>query len=537
MRIRHPQSRRNAAITIVLASLTLTLAPSTTTPLTIARCALAPAAFAQETDGRSAAYWIGQLNSDRFVAREQATLELTRQGVEAVAPLKASIEDGNRETISRGVYVLLKLAMDADGDAAESAYEALRALVASDKRSVAGVARKHINKVHAIRQKGAMVKLIDLGAVLKDETILINRQGQAEAAQTLEIGEKWKGKSEDLRQLRWLYNVRYLAFRTADNKGEWLQYAAKMEALESIAIRGGNVTDEHVVSFVQNQSKLRILDLKYVPISDKSIEPIQKHLTGVVSMKLFGTRITSAGAARLRGQLPKVDVDVRQGGFLGVSCQTHPLGCLVSRVQTGSAANKAGFELGDVIFRYGGVTVTAFDSLTTEIAKHAVEEKVEVQLARGYQNSSLLVGYSEDSLKIKCKPHPLGLEIESLEDESPLTQFKQKPSPFPVAPSFPPTVGDVIVRINNSPIPKDKSADEAFQQAREDVWNKAFEQAKAMLEKKAEKKDKKEEGDAEALDAKARTIADEETKAANIHVQVARGGKVLVKSVVLGAWD
>ncbi len=508
--------------------------------------ALATWVCGQESSERTASYWIEKLTSDRFVAREQATLELVRIGGAAVAPLKTSIKKGNRETVSRGAYVLFKLAMDEESEAAGAAYLALRELLESNNRSVVGVARKHIDQVHVTRQAGAMAKLIELGAVLKDERILINRLGrQAEAAQTLEIGDDWKGKTDDLRHLRWLYTVSHLAYRTEKAQGEWFQYAAQMDSLERIAVRGGQFADSHLQLFMKNQSKLRIMELKYVPVSDKSIEAMKKHLTSVVSLKLYGTKLTVAGAERLRGLLPQVDVDVRRGGFLGVSCQTHPLGCHVSLVQPKSAAEKSGFATGDVIFQYGGTRVTSFESLTTQIAKHAVDDAVKVHLARGFQATSLMVVYNKDGLKVKGKPHALGFEVESFDPSSPLAKPGRVVGPFPVSPRSPVRPGDIIVRINDQPIPADKSPDEVFKESRDLMWKAAFDQAKAKLQKEAKGEDaeegedaeKGEDAEAKAQDAKARAVADEETKSGQIFIQFARGGKVFVKDVVLGAWE
>ena len=73
-------------------------------------------------------------------------------------------------------------------------------------------------------------------------------------------------------------------------------------------------------------------------------------------------------------------VDFRHA-FLGVGC-SDVNGCVISSVHPGSPAEKAGLMRDDVIVRFGGKTITNFDSLTELIRQREVGEEVQLEVAR-----------------------------------------------------------------------------------------------------------------------------------------------------------
>jgi membrane protease YdiL (CAAX protease family) len=68
---------------------------------------------------------------------------------------------------------------------------------------------------------------------------------------------------------------------------------------------------------------------------------------------------------------------------LGVSGETHEGGCLVTAVVPGSAAETAGLEVGDVVMRLDGVSVTDMRSLTQTVRSKLVGQGVVVEFIRG----------------------------------------------------------------------------------------------------------------------------------------------------------
>lgn len=472
---------------------------------------------------------IRQLDSDRFVEREEAMVRLAAAGPIVVDPLGAAMKNGTREVITRGAYILLQLARSKDLQIAEPAYQALRSLRDAPQRTAAIVARRHVAEIQTFRQNIALKDLLERGAELKEEFFIIN-PAQAEPAQTIEIGDAWRGADDDLKKLAWLYNIRFVAFKSNRIRREWLKYAAQMESLESLSVRGGDLDDEGIQAFVAAQPQLRNLELKYVPVTNVSVPKLQESLPNLISLKLYGTKITRERAEELRAAMPRLDLDYRRGGFLGVGCQTHQLGCHIARVQAGSAASRAGFVPGDVIISYGGEPVPDFDALTELISANEVEAKVRIEIIRNVQTSAMIVACTKGSLKIKTKPHRLGDQFESMADDSPLRRPSQiERNPFSIGNM---RQGDVIFRINGREIPKGKTADEVYQSVCDEVRIAALERAKAEVAAMDDPPESEEERD-KLIDK----IADQEVREERILIQFARGGTFVTRDVVLGAWD
>ena len=66
-------------------------------------------------------------------------------------------------------------------------------------------------------------------------------------------------------------------------------------------------------------------------------------------------------------------------------------GALISAVTSGSAADKAGLEAGDIVTQVGDTKVTDGDSLASAIRSHKVGDKVTVQYTRGGKAQSVTV--------------------------------------------------------------------------------------------------------------------------------------------------
>jgi S1-C subfamily serine protease len=106
-------------------------------------------------------------------------------------------------------------------------------------------------------------------------------------------------------------------------------------------------------------------------------------LKSASEIKVYGTAMSKQGAERLAEALTGAKVDHREGGFLGVGCQPHPLGCLVALVRPQTAAAKAGLTPGDVIIKYGGKATPDFERLTELISANRPGDTVALEYLRG----------------------------------------------------------------------------------------------------------------------------------------------------------
>lgn len=475
---------------------------------------------------------IAQLRSDDFVQREEATEKLHAAGREIVGPLGEAMRDGDRELVTRGAHILRRLAMPyhPDRETSNAAYSALRDLRKTGPRTAAVWAKRHLDLIHTTRQQIAVSDLIALGAELNEEYTGFIAPGGPTTTKVVVLGEEWRGNDDDLRKLAWLYNIRYVTFKSDKITGAWLEYAAEMESLEFLSVRGGGLDDQQLQRFVQKQPQLRILELKYIPISDAGLTLLKQNLPNLVTLKLYGTDVTPEGAERLKQQLPRLELDYRRGGFLGVGCQTHQLGCQITQVRPASAASKAGFIPGDIIIAYDGKAAPDFDKLTKLISANDVGDKVRVELMRHVQTSLVIVPCAEGGLKTKTKPHRLGHEIVEIAKDSPLRQpVRLERDPFSIGDL---RAGDVLFRINGMPLPADKSVDEIYNSACKTARTAARQRAVAEVDRNPDAP--KDEAAREKL---IQQIIEQEIREERMLIQFSRGGKLITADVKLGMWD
>src|SRR5262249_29042436 len=118
------------------------------------------------------------------------------------------------------------------------------------------------------------------------------------------LGERWHGKTEDLKPLSQLKQQRY--FR----------------------LDGAPVNDD-VAKIFADKEKLSVL-------------------------QFFDTKVTPDAVDAIKEKHPDAIVYVRNQALLGISAENHAAGVRVTLVQPGSAAEKAGVKLGDVIATIDG---------------------------------------------------------------------------------------------------------------------------------------------------------------------------------------
>jgi len=71
-----------------------------------------------------------------------------------------------------------------------------------------------------------------------------------------------------------------------------------------------------------------------------------------------------------------------QGPFIGVVGDRESQAAKIIQVQSGSPAEKAGIEVGDVIKKFGDVQIDSFEALASEVQKHSPGDRVAVEVER-----------------------------------------------------------------------------------------------------------------------------------------------------------
>lgn len=319
--------------------------------------AIAASAPAADPSAETIRGWIDQLGAEQFAEREAATRSLATAGPAVLGPLGDAARGGDLEVASRAIDVIRGYldppaaagGMDgpdevpvggiprsetpatATGQAAVAleAERLLEALAEGPPGPVPQMAATTLEFHQLGMHEAAQERLLALGAKLKDDYLSIASGGRG-----LEVvlDSRWKGGSADLRLLPRLRNLRQVGFH-------------------------GLKVDEATIAIV---GRLR------------SLETIQ----------FYGTGVSDDAVATLRTRFPNLEIDVRKGGKLGVGGQRMVGPCQITQVLPGSAADRAGLQIGDVVLSMGGVAVKNFEGLTDFVGRYGPGESFEVEVER-----------------------------------------------------------------------------------------------------------------------------------------------------------
>jgi hypothetical protein len=270
---------------------------------------------------------IKQLASPQFAQREDAARQLVRAGRAALPPLDAAIASGDLEVATRSVEIVREM-MDADDEELTAAARRfLERLAEQDASSVARLAESALEFQLVGMAQAARERLETCGAVIRDLDPLGGGRGLK-----IEFSTAWRGTLDDWRQLPLL--------------------------------RGVGMVSVHGVKL------------------DESAVAVLGRLRSVRRLDLFGTGIDEPQVKALRAKLADTDIDVRKGGKLGVGCDVLGGPCVITLVQPGSAADRAGIMAGDQVVAADGQPVGSFDDLTAKLADHGPGDAVKLTVVR-----------------------------------------------------------------------------------------------------------------------------------------------------------
>jgi hypothetical protein len=328
-----------------------------------------PPVGAEESSAEVIQGWIGQLGAEQFAERESASRSLAAAGPAALGPLAEAARGGDLEVASRAIDVIRgyldppaaagagagKGAGKGEGEGQETgeqpaadapvepslessfrdvalALEAerlLETLAEGPPGPVPQIAATALEFHQLGMHEAAQDRLQALGAKIND-----NYLSMASGKRGLEavIDTRWKGSPEDLRLLPRLRNLRHIGIHGLKIDAQTLALLGRLRSLENIQLYGTGVSDEAV--------------------------------------------------AALAARFPNAEIDVRKGGKLGVGGQRIVGPCQITQVVAGSAADRAGLQIGDVVLSMDGVAVKNFEGLTEYVGRHGPGESIEVEIER-----------------------------------------------------------------------------------------------------------------------------------------------------------
>ena len=130
----------------------------------------------------------------------------------------------------------------------------------------------------------------------------------------------------------------------------------------------------------------RLRNLRNVAIHGVRIDPsglaVLGRLRGLEALQLYGTGVSDDDVAALSARFPNIEIDVRKGGKLGVGGQRLIGPCQITQVQPGSAADRAGIQIGDVVLSMDGEAIRNFDGLTEFVGRHGPGDEIDVEIER-----------------------------------------------------------------------------------------------------------------------------------------------------------
>lgn len=272
---------------------------------------------------------IADLASSDYGRREAASQDLVQGGAAVIAPLVAAIETSDDlEVSTRGIEILQMLLIGDDDQAAAEAERVLERLSGGDDAVASRMALATLEFHNVALAEESEARLEALGAGVETTMLADGRVGLH-----VTLNDNWTGTADDLRLVRRLPQVLQLSIH-------------------------GVRLDEQAI---KELSRLRRID----------------------QLALFNTDLSDEAATQLATALPDTKVDVRRGGKLGVGGQPLVVPCVITQVQPGSAADKAGIQVGDVIRSFDGQRVESFEDLTNKIGARGPGDQVEVGVERG----------------------------------------------------------------------------------------------------------------------------------------------------------
>jgi predicted metalloprotease with PDZ domain len=100
-------------------------------------------------------------------------------------------------------------------------------------------------------------------------------------------------------------------------------------------------------------------------------------------LQLINTSVTVAAVDSLKARRPNANVYVRNQALLGLAARSRGAGVGVEMVQPGSSAAAAGIKEGDVLLALDGHALPDFDRMTAHIAQHKPGDKIQLDIQRG----------------------------------------------------------------------------------------------------------------------------------------------------------
>ena len=285
-----------------------------------------------------------------------------------------SIEVGGRL-----IDLLTEFALSNDIGVSDQAAQILNQ-TADGLTSLGQLARNTMATMADIQEQRAVELLTMHGARIGPRDFGLNGQFSTVAELALAIDEQFTGDVSVVRRIKYLKSIETVSLSGDKINRVYFEAVAQLKSLRNLKLKHVRLAPEDLALF-RELTHLEHLGINYVDIDDRALDVLVE-LPMSQSLRLYGTKISDAGAQRLRQQLDGLEITCLRGGFLGVGTELLS-NTVIARVTPGSAAEAAGIQPGDVLQRIGGRPIRTFMDLRVELGKFVPGDSVEIELERG----------------------------------------------------------------------------------------------------------------------------------------------------------
>ncbi len=344
--------------------------------------------------------WIDQLDSDKFLLRENATQKLIGAHEAAIGPLAEAVRTGSLEKAFRCIHVLRAFAI---GDDIENEIEAsakLALIAATENDRVGAYAGDVLKQIAPIQRERAIRILSGLGVKF---TSYAPMQGftNPQEGPAIWITNDYTGSAKQLHYLQHLGFIEDVQIENDKITADWFAEIAKMPSVHLLTVKDGPVDIEMLRELQPILNKIDRLRLYYLNLKT-SPAPLLSEMTALNQVELFGLEIDGKELFQdakeqqaIRSALPQIQtaegLKFRSGGFLGVrgSADGNRAPCIVQSVDQDTGAYKAGLRGGDTVTEVNGTKVDGFMHLIELLKDKKAGDKVKMTAIRGTETKEL----------------------------------------------------------------------------------------------------------------------------------------------------
>lgn len=323
--------------------------------------------------------WVNQLGDDDYHRREIAESRLTEAGRDAVGPLLEGLASGDLEIVERAGSILTEIAMESPPSDDGGVWESLRRIATGGIGRIASRAQTAVDEIRRERGRRARDELTRSGARIKFGKFVISSIDADR--EIVQVDDAWDAPSSQLQWFEWLDGIECARLQGTAVNADMLDAVGRMPDLTALELNEAKADDD-LIAALSRLKPIHSLEIRYVPLPASAGDvltkmPIRK------SLSLMGTDVPAEVVQRIREATPGLEIEYKQGGFLGVRGYDHQAPCEITDVVPGSAAHRAGLARRDVITRIDDLEVKDFKDLRRGINSHLPGDEVEIEFRRG----------------------------------------------------------------------------------------------------------------------------------------------------------